>query len=80
MTIWHIIAVLTPALGALAVVYGLRFFPITKAPDDQYEMDLDVPTILPVRRRSSMAHDIDRTTDMVKEEIARIKKSPRPRM
>jgi len=75
MTIWHIIAVLTPALGALAVVYGLRFFPIHKAPDDQYEMDLGAPKDY-ARPRSAMAHSVDRATDVVKEEVKRIRKLP----
>lgn len=75
MTIWHIIAVLTPALGALAIVYGLRFFPISKAPSDQYEMDLDIPASYPTRR-SAMAHSVDRTTDIVKEDVKRIRRLP----
>lgn len=75
MTIWHIIAVLTPALGALAVVYGLRFFPIHKASDDQYEMDLGAPKDY-ARPRSAIAHSVDRATDVVKEEVERIRKLP----
>lgn len=75
MTIWHIIAVLTPALGALALVCGLRFFPVHKAPDDQYEMDLGAPRDY-ARPRSAMAHKVDRATDVVKEEVKRIRNLP----
>lgn len=75
MTIWHVAAVLTPALGALAVVYALRFFPIAKTPDDQYELDLGAPKDY-APNRSVMAHEVDRAADVVKEEVKRIRRLP----
>lgn len=61
MTIWQILALFTPALGALAIVYALRWFPVGKEPDDQYEMDLSS-----FSTRRTMAHDVYKSDDTVR--------------
>ncbi|MGS1095132.1 hypothetical protein ACVCNR_11175 [Aquamicrobium terrae] len=75
MNFWQIIAFLTPALGALAIVYALKLFPTAKASGDQYELDLGTPKDY-ARPRSAMAHSVDRATDRVKEEVKRIRDLP----
>lgn len=72
MTLWHIIALLTPALGAAAIVYGLRFFPVTESNDDQYSLDLGAPRDY-ARPKSAMAQEVDKATMTVKDEVNRIK-------
>ena len=64
--------------GALAIVYGLRFFPIAKARSDQLEFDLDVVPPY-IKRSRAMAHDLDRETDSIREEVSRLKAKPRIR-
>ena len=62
--------------GTLAILYGLRFFPIAKARSDQLEFDLDVaPEYL--RKARVAAHDAHRAADVIREETARLKAKPR---
>jgi len=50
----------TIAGGSFAVLWALRFFPISAPSDDQYEMDLGGPT------RRTMAHDVHKSAKNVR--------------
>ena len=55
--------------GITVILYALRFFPVVKSPSAQFELDLVPPR--------SMAHEIDRSTHMVRTEAKRIKSQPK---
>lgn len=62
--------------GSYAIIYALRFFPITRGPSDQLEMDLDVaPDYL--KRARVAAHEAHRAADVIREETRRIKSNPK---
>jgi len=66
----------TLIIGVAGILYAMRFFPVVKPNGDQFEFDLPTPKDYAPRLRS-MAHDIDRATDMIREETARIRSKPR---
>lgn len=71
-----LVTALVLTLGAGAIVYALRFFPIVKDEGDQLELDLDVaPEYL--RKARVAAHDAHRAADVIREETARLKAKPR---
>lgn len=61
MTFWQLFALVTPVVGAAAIVSVLRWFPVAKAPDDQYEMDLGS-----FSTRRTMAHDVYKSADTIR--------------
>jgi len=64
---------LIPAVGAIAIVYALRWFPIAKPSDGQMEFDYSSSE---PRYRSVMAERTHIAAGVVREEARRIKNLP----
>ena len=63
-------------LGAGAIVYALRFFPIVKNGRDQFELDLDIPPEY-LKKARVAAHEAHVSAHVIREETAKLKAKPR---
>jgi hypothetical protein len=62
--------------GSFAIVYALRFFPVSRRSSDQLEMDLSIAPDY-IRKSRAMAHDARSEADAIRGEVARLKAKPR---